>query len=406
MSQPGGLRFAFYTAMHLSSPISDAILPVNDGLWLPTGITGRRRVANLETSSAMAQTQMKKRSTRLVQRAFQLTMLLRELGRSGRRAALAGSCFLLLPGLACSSLERATVASHGPSEDGAEPLRGLIIPPIGGETFEYCSKPLRLVLKVDSVSAPGTSLVAGTGEIRGDEGIGRHPGSHEVIYIRDGWGYAVFGSDSTQLGPGSVVYVPPSTPHRLISTGDAPMNYFWVIGPRSSGEGFRRAATTGCDGGPPLPAAPAQDPVDSAVAGAVVFPPESGERITYCPFPLTITFKVDAESVEGTLLVAARGALRRGFEVGNHSVDEVVLITHGNGLAFVGPDTVPVEPGSVVFTPRGARHGFINEGASTLEYFVVYGPFDSPRPRTGFRNLAASPGRWCTAEPLSATPEG
>lgn len=353
---------------------------------------------------------MKQRSARVGQRALQLAMLnplLRErrwltalaVGRSRRRAALAGSWFLLLPGLACSSMDRAAVASPDRAGDGAEALRGLIIPPNGGETFEYCSRPLSLVLKVDSVSAPGTNLVAGTGEIRGDEGIGRHPGSHEVIYIRDGWGYAVFGGDSTQLGPGSVIYVPPATPHRLISTGDAPMSYFWVLGPRSSGEGFRRAAAIGCDGEPPPAAAPAPEPVDPAVAGAVVFPPGSGERITYCPFPLTITFKVDAESVEGTLLVAARGALRRGSEVGNHAVDEVVLITHGNGLAFVGPDTVPVEPGSVVFTPRGARHGFINDGAGTLEYFIVYGPFDSPRPRTGFRNLAASPGRWCPADP-------
>jgi mannose-6-phosphate isomerase-like protein (cupin superfamily) len=283
--------------------------------------------------------------------------------------------------------------------DDGEALSGLVIPPGGGEVFEYCARPVTLNLKVDSVTAPGTDLVAGTGEIRGDEGIGRHREDHEVIYIRDGWGFGVFGADTVRLAPGSVVYVPPGTPHRLVSTGPAPMDYFWVMGPRSSGEGFRQAAAMGCDddevqtpsSGVTLdPAFP-----DVPFGGALIVPPESGERITYCAFPLTITFKIDGESVDGTPLIAARGALRRGSEIGRHSVDEVVLITHGEGLGFVGRDTVAVEPGSVVFTPRGAEHGFINEGKGTLEYLVIYGPYDSPQLRTGFRRLADSPGPWC-----------
>lgn len=286
-------------------------------------------------------------------------------------------------------LTRADTERHPPSG-----VRGLVIPPDGGERFDYCARPLTLWLKVDSATAPTTRLVAGTAELRGDEGIGRHPDVDEVIYIRDGWGYAVFGADTSHLGPGSVLYVPPGTPHRLVRTGSAPMEYFWVMGPRSSGRAFREAAALGCPGGPAAPPPPAAR-VIADVRPPLVLAPGVGERITYCPFPLTITFKVDAESAAGSRLVAAAGALRQGSEAGVHSVDEVVLITHGRGRAFVGADTVAVEPGSIVYTPVGERHGFINESSEPLEYLVVYGPWDSPRSRGGFRRLAAQPGPWC-----------
>ncbi len=270
----------------------------------------------------------------------------------------------------------------------AAPVRGVVVPAGGGERFVYCNRPLTLWLKVDSVTAPSTQLVAGTGEVRGDEGIGRHRGAHEVIYVRSGWGHAIVGVDTTNLGPGSVMYVPPGTRHRLVSSGTAPLDYFWVIAPMSSGAGFRRAAMIGCPGGPPASVTtPSAQPEPGQEEPGLVLAPGTGERITYCLFPLTITFKVDSVSVPGSRLVAATGALRRGSEVGEHAVDEVVLITHGRGLAFVGADTMPVQSGSIVYTPRGMRHGFINETTETLEYIIVYGPFEGPRSRASFRRL-------------------
>lgn len=276
-----------------------------------------------------------------------------------------------------------------------EPPRGLVIPPDGGERLVYCTRPLTLWLKVDSVIAPTTQLVAGTGEIHGDEGIGRHRGRDEVIYIQGGWGYAVFGADTTYLGPGSVIYVPPGTPHRLVSSGNAPLKYFWILAPMSSAAAFRHAAASGCAGVPAAPSPPRAEDSRTMERPPLILPPSAGERITYCRFPLTITSKVDSENAAETRLVAAAGALREGSEVGTHPVDEVVLITHGRGRGFVGKDTVPVEPGSVVYTPRGIRHGFINDSPGTLEYFIVYGPWDSPRSRAGFRALASQPGPWC-----------
>lgn len=271
--------------------------------------------------------------------------------------------------------------------------RGLVLPPGGGERFTYCARPLTLWITLDSVSAPTTQLVAGIGEIRGDEGLGRHRGRHEVVYIRSGWGYAVFGSDTSRVGPGSVIYVPPGTAHRFISTGEAPLEYFWVIGPLSSAAGFRNAAAVGCPG-EPAPSAPPpslQPPSDSSLP-AVLMPPGAGERITYCDIPLVLTAKVDSENVAGTWLRAATGVLRRGSEAGVHQVDEVVLITHGRGRAFIGNDTAAVETGSVTHTPRGMPHGFINESNETLEYFIVYAGTGS---REAFRRRAARPGPYC-----------
>ncbi|MGI8843824.1 MAG: cupin domain-containing protein [Gemmatimonadaceae bacterium] len=125
--------------------------------------------------------------------------------------------------------------------------------------------------------------------------------------------------------------------------------------------------------------------------------PGEGERISYCVFPLTITAKIDSDVAPTARLTAAYGALRKGTESATHAGDdEVVFVVHGRGQAFVGSDTVAVEAGSVVFTPRGRRHGFINDGNDVLEYFIV---FSEPGPRAAFRRFAARPGPYCPPSP-------
>lgn len=281
------------------------------------------------------------------------------------------------------------------------PVRGLVVPPGTGERLTYCQRPLVLTLKVDSSVAPTTRLLAGVGELRGDEGIGRHRTDDEILYVIRGWGHAVFGTDTVPLGPGSMAHVPPGVPHRLVSRGAAPLEYFFVLGPASSTspEGFRDAARIGCadratavaasgTSTAPAPTVPITDG-----PRAVWFDPGDGDRISYCPFPLVITTKVDSASASGTRLTAAVGSLRRGAEVGTHADgDEVVYITSGRGRAFIGADTTAVEAGSVTFVPVGTRHGFVNDGGGTLEYVVVYGRGFSP---AGFRRLAARPGPYC-----------
>jgi mannose-6-phosphate isomerase-like protein (cupin superfamily) len=279
----------------------------------------------------------------------------------------------------------------------ATTIRGLVVAPEAGERLAYCSRPLVVTLKVDSVAAAATHLVAGTGELRGDEGAGRHTATDEILYVVEGWGHVTVGGETIALGPGSIVHVPPGVAHRLVSSGQRPMTYFFVLGPGGSARGLRQASLIGCAGAPAAPVAsrahPSSRPADTVVARAVWLDPGAGDRITYCLFPLTITTKVDSASAPGTRLTAAAGVLRRGTEFGTHPVgDEVALFTHGSGRAFIGPDTVAVRAGSVTFVPQGAAHGFIADGEGTLEYVVVYQRGFSP---AGFRRLAARPGPYC-----------
>ena len=142
-------------------------------------------------------------------------------------------------------------APVGPSSAAAEPAgHPYVLPPGGGERMDYCARPLTLWMKVDSVPAPGTRMIAGTVELRGDEGQGRHPDADEVVYIIRGSGHAVFGNDTIPLRPGSVAYVPQGVAHQLVSTGAEPMEYLFVIGPRTSAASFRRAAERGCPAQP------------------------------------------------------------------------------------------------------------------------------------------------------------
>lgn len=296
----------------------------------------------------------------------------------------------------------ASALAQAPAASPAIATRGLILPPDAGERLTYCERPLVVVLKLDSATAPTASIIAGVADLRGDEGASRHRLADEVIYVESGWGQAIVGADTVRLGPGSVLYVPPDTPHRLTTAGDAPMRYFFALAPASSAAGFRAAARRGCGSEPAAPAgsAPAvRENAATSVAPSAVRPlgvdPGDGERVTYCAFPLTITAKVDTDAAPGARLMVATGALRRGEEAATHrDEDEVLYVTHGRGRAFVGADTAAVEAGSLVFTPRGVRHGLINDEGGTLEYVVVFGGAGG---RAGYRALAMRPGPYCPA---------
>ena len=319
-----------------------------------------------------------------------------------RRALAHVLCGLLAAGCASAVTRQAPAAGPvtppaGGAAGAPAPLsRGFVLARGAGERLTYCGRPLVLTLKVDSANAPTSNLLAGVGELRGDEGIGRHRTADEVIYIAAGWGHVVVGADTVRFGPGSVMYVPPDTPHRLVGAGAEPVTYFFAMSPASSAAGFRRAAQLGCPdtaagGSAPAPGAAAREPMTTGRALAIAA--GDGERITYCAFPLTITAKIDTDAAPGARLMAATGALRRGVEYATHpEVDEIVFVTHGRGRAFTGGDTVAIAPGSVVFTPRGVPHGLINDGAGTLEYLVLFGRSGS---RAGYRRLAARAGPYC-----------
>jgi mannose-6-phosphate isomerase-like protein (cupin superfamily) len=133
-------------------------------------------------------------------------------------------------------------------------------------------------------------------------------------------------------------------------------------------------------------------PTDSVRSGHVIAPGR-GERLVYCQLPLVLTVKVDSGTAPGTRLRAASGVLSRGSEFGVHrDADEVLYVTRGRGHAVVGADTVPIEPGSVMFVPQSTPHGLVNSSDRPLEYFVVHSPQTSA---AGFRRRAAQPGLYC-----------
>lgn len=305
----------------------------------------------------------------------------------------------LLAGCASPGPERSAAPTPDPAPLTGEGAGGYVLLAGAGERLDYCGRPLTLWLKVDSATAPATRLVAGIAELRGDEGPGTHRDADEVLYVIRGEGHALVDGDTLPLVPGSVAWVPQGLTHRLVSTGPTPMEYLFVIGPRSSAAGFRRAAAVDCEGGgaaaAPSPAQTTSPPATGTPqpVAARVIPPGGGDRLRYCELPLDFTLKVDSASAAGTRLRAATGALRTGSEYGVHrGSDEVAYIIAGHGWAIVGADTVPVGPGSLAYVPRGTPHGFVNRTEQPLEYIVVHSPETGT---AGFRRRASLPGPYC-----------
>jgi mannose-6-phosphate isomerase-like protein (cupin superfamily) len=279
---------------------------------------------------------------------------------------------------------------------------GYVVAPSGGERLDYCARPVTVTIKVDSVTAPTTRLVAGVAELRGDEGLGTHRGSDEVIYVLRGSGRAALGSDTASLGPGVLAFVPQGVTHRLVSTGIEPLVYFFAHAPRTSARGFRDAARVGCPETASADPAPRglgarNEPLAPAVSDAPPSRPrvvkhDEGERLVYCDLPLVLTVKVDSGSAPGTRLRASRGLLT-GPELGgvHRDADEVLYVTRGQGRAVIAGDTLPLEPGSTMFVAQGTTHG-LYATSDTVEYLVVHSPQASA---AGFRRRAARPGPHC-----------
>ncbi|OJJ40040.1 hypothetical protein ASPWEDRAFT_99088 [Aspergillus wentii DTO 134E9] len=63
-------------------------------------------------------------------------------------------------------------------------------------------------------------------------------------------------------------------------------------------------------------------------------------------------------------------------EIGDekHTVDQVLVFTHGNGRAIVAGKEQEVKQGDVVIVPAGTQHQFLNVGQKPLEVVTVYSP--------------------------------
>ncbi|OJJ54258.1 hypothetical protein ASPSYDRAFT_50306 [Aspergillus sydowii CBS 593.65] len=70
-------------------------------------------------------------------------------------------------------------------------------------------------------------------------------------------------------------------------------------------------------------------------------------------------------------------------EIGDekHTVDQILLFTHGTGKAIVAGKEQKVKEGDVVIVPAGTQHQFLNAGDVPLEVVTIYSPAEHD-PRT------------------------
>lgn len=61
-----------------------------------------------------------------------------------------------------------------------------------------------------------------------------------------------------------------------------------------------------------------------------------------------------------------------GAEV--HQLDQFFRIEQGRGEAVLDGVRTPIQPGSAVLVPAGARHNIVNTGTEPLKLYTVYAP--------------------------------
>ncbi|KAK2755691.1 hypothetical protein FQN54_005840 [Arachnomyces sp. PD_36] len=63
-------------------------------------------------------------------------------------------------------------------------------------------------------------------------------------------------------------------------------------------------------------------------------------------------------------------------EIGDeiHTVDQVLIFTHGTGRAIVAGKEQDISAGDLVIVPAGTQHQFLNTGKVPLELLTVYSP--------------------------------
>lgn len=141
------------------------------------------------------------------------------------------------------------------------------------------------------------------------------------------------------------------------------------------------------------PAEPAHVP-DREERGTFVHPSQ-GTHLIFCSAPgLSVTLKVDSTATGATRMAMGTAEIAVGAEnAGTHrDVDEVNYFLGGRGRAFIGADTVNVEPGLVMYVPQGVRHGFLNTGSDPLRFAWTIVPQGLAN---SFRARGVAPGTPC-----------
>jgi mannose-6-phosphate isomerase-like protein (cupin superfamily) len=121
------------------------------------------------------------------------------------------------------------------------PTHGSVIPAHAGTALVFCGAPgLSVNIKVDSSSTNAMRFAVGTAELAaGAVNAGAHANNDEAIYFLTAGGRAFVGTDTTDIHPGLMLYVPQGVHHGFVSTPDHPVRFVWMIAPQTLAQGFR-----------------------------------------------------------------------------------------------------------------------------------------------------------------------
>ena len=90
----------------------------------------------------------------------------------------------------------------------------------------------------------------------------------------------------------------------------------------------------------------------------------------------------DAKSGRVSLAQFVLGPGRSSGMSFNHHSEEVFWVAGGSGRVHLGPDVLPVSPGSVVFIPPGAVHAIEADANTTLTFLAISAPAFTPEDYT------------------------
>jgi mannose-6-phosphate isomerase-like protein (cupin superfamily) len=204
---------------------------------------------------------------------------------------------------------------------------------------------------------------------RWSQGLEGPPHSHEakeqIFYVTDGQGIVVVGPARYAVKPGSLIYVPPSTTHQTIVTGDAPMSYFLFNafldaskeGHASFADHIEKVKEVRRQQAESQQAAVAGADISSVSdrPGQLVEDVRQGRVFDFGSNTSTLLLdRNETRRCEVTLVTWPKG--NKGAMVVHQEKEQTFFVLAGGGQVTIGNETCDVGVGDVIFVPWNTPH--------------------------------------------------
>lgn len=83
-------------------------------------------------------------------------------------------------------------------------------------------------------------------------------------------------------------------------------------------------------------------------------------------------------------LKSGRVYLEPGADCGQHNTEnkeEQLIFLAGSGIAYVGPEQLPVGAGKICYIPPQTEHNIVNTGSEPMIYIFTTSPTDQSEPK-------------------------